>query len=290
MVSSAVLTLGQWRAASAAALRAVGIAAADMDVRDLAQHATGLSRAQLLGQGDAPITAEMLTRLDALLARRLRFEPMAYILGSAHFYDLSFAVGPGALIPRSDSECLIDLARARAPNARQVLDLGVGPGTLLLTLLYHMPDARGVGVDRAAEALAYARQNAAHLDLADRVAWVHASWADWISDSPFDLIVSNPPYIEAGDIATLQPDVARFEPHGALDGGVDGLDCYRMLAPRIAAALAPGGAAVIEVGAGQARAVEQMFTVAGLGFVESTPDGGGIERALAFQKIPLETA
>ncbi len=284
MIYKSLISLAQWRIDASRRLTAQGVACADTDARVLLQHVTTLSREALLMHANTLLSPDVLATLNGLLDRRLALEPIAYLVGHAHFYEQVFSVGPGALIPRSDSECLIDLARALCPNPKRILDFGVGPGTLLLTLLLLASDATGVGVDQSDAALVYARANAAQFGVQPRVSWVQDSWEHWCSETPFDLIVSNPPYIEHGDIAGLQVDVRGFEPHSALDGGPDGLVYYRALAPKIAAVLAEGGISVIEVGAGQARDVQILFEGAGLDFIKSAADLSGIERALAFKK------
>jgi release factor glutamine methyltransferase len=213
----------------------------------------------------------LLSRLDEpappgfapLLARREAGEPVAYILRRRAFWTIELEVGPGALIPRPDSETLIEAAvehfRGRAPAT--ILDLGTGPGTLLLAALAQWPDARGLGIDRSEQALAVARRNAERLALAGRAELRRGDWAEGLQGD-FDLILCNPPYVEAG--AALMRDVAEWEPAEALFAGPDGLDAYRRLAPVIPPLLAAGGIACFEVGAGQADAVAALFEARGL--------------------------
>jgi len=217
----------------------------------------------------------------ALLERRLAREPVAYIIGRAGFWTIELEVGPGVLIPRADSETLIAAAQdhfgGRAPAA--ILDLGTGPGTLLLSALDQWPGARGIGIDASEAALAYARRNAERLGLADRAELRLGDWADGVA-GPFDLILCNPPYVADG--ADLPPDVSAFEPHGALFAGRDGLDAYRRIAPALSALLAPGGAACLELGEGQADAVAALF--AGGGFtISSRADLRGVTRCLVLR-------
>jgi len=246
---------------AATSLDAVSITAR-FDSEWLMAHALGVSRSELL-----------LRHLDdavpggfpRLLARRLTQEPMAYILGDQEFYGLPFMVGPQVLIPRQDSEVLVEQALACRPDARRVLDCGTGSGALLLAVLHHLPAASGVGIDRSQPALAVAEKNARALDLADRANfamadWEEPGWADALG-GPFDLVLANPPYVE--DHAQLEPSVRNFEPAEALFAGADGLNAYRVLMPQISALLAPGGHALIEIGATQAPAVEHLGRQAG---------------------------
>jgi release factor glutamine methyltransferase len=197
-----------------------------------------------------------------LVERRDAHEPIAYITGERGFWSVDLAVGPGALVPRADSETLIEAALGHfAKPPASVLDLGTGPGTLLCALLAEWPRATGLGVDRSADALAYARANIAALGLGDRAHLVRGDWASALTGA-FDCIVTNPPYI--GTAEPLPDEVARHEPGEALFAGADGLDAYRVLIPQLPALLAPGGVAVIEIGATQGAAVSALCTAAGL--------------------------
>lgn len=246
-----------------------------LDAELLMAHALGTAReALLLRHLDDPAPPGF----AALLARRQAQEPVAYITGRRAFWSIELAVGPGVLIPRPDSETLIEAARAhfgtRAPT--QLLDLGTGPGTLLLAALSEWPGARGVGVDASPEALSYARANAAALGLADRACFALGDWAAGI-DARFDLILANPPYI--GTDERLPCEVADWEPAAALFAGADGLAEYRRLLPQLPARLAPGGIAVIEIGARQAGAVAALARAAGL-HARCYQDLGGRDRVL----------
>lgn len=238
-------------------------------------HALGATREQLLLNhlDDATPAA-----FAALLARRLAHEPIAYITGSRAFWTIELQVGPGVLIPRPDSETLIEAAlahfHARAPAA--ILDLGTGPGTLLLAALAEWPAAHGLGIDASEPALAYARRNAVALHMADRARFQIGDWAAGL-DARFDLILANPPYI--GTVEPLPRDVAEHEPAGALYAGPDGLDDYRRIAPQLRPLLAPGGAAILEIGHMQAPAVTALLAAEGLA-VTLARDLAGRARAL----------
>ena len=234
-----------------------------LDAELLMAHALGISRETLLlAHLDAPEPAAF----AALLARRLAHEPIAYITGTRAFWTIELAVGPGVLVPRADSETLLEAAvehfRDRAPTT--ILDLGTGPGTLLLAALDQWPDATGLGIDTSEVALAYAKRNAATLGMAERAQFSRGAWAAGLAGA-FDLILANPPYI--GTNETLPEEVRAHEPAAALFAGPDGLADYRSIAPQLPALLAPGGAAILEIGATQAAAVAalleaQGFTVA----------------------------
>lgn len=234
----------------------------------------------------------MLSHLDhrapagfaGLVARRLRQEPMGYVLGRVGFWTIELDVGPGVLIPRADSETLIEAAVAHFGEAgpATILDLGTGPGTLLLAALAQWPNARGLGIDVSAEALAYARANAVRLGLADRVEWRQADWADCVADR-FDLVLCNPPYVE--EAAALIAGVVDWEPGLALFGGTDGLAAYRTLAAQIPSLIAPGGIACVELGAGQEAAVRALFEEAEV-TISSRRDLNGMCRALILAAGP----
>jgi release factor glutamine methyltransferase len=215
---------------------------------------------------------------DALLGRRAACEPVAYIIGRRAFWTIELEVGPGALIPRPDSETLIEAAVAHFGDAgpATILDLGTGPGTLLLAALAQWSGATGIGIDASSAALAYARRNAERLGLAGRAGFRVRDWTSGLA-GPFDLILCNPPYVEDG--APLPRDVAEWEPPEALFAGSDGLDEYRRLAPAIPPLLAPGGAACVEVGAGQFDAVASLFRRAG-STIAAHKDLSGRDRCL----------
>ncbi len=259
-------------AAAAATLRAAGIENPEKEARRLAAFAAGTDAAGLLGRDEIDAAA-----LAALTARRAAHEPLAYITGRREFWGLDFAVSPATLIPRPDSETLIELAIAHKPALR-ILDLGTGTGCLLLALLHEWPAATGIGVDLAPAAAALAARNAAALGLADRACFIAGRWAAALA-SGFDLVISNPPYIESGDLQHLMPEVAGHEPAAALDGGADGLAAYRAIIAALPGLLTPEGAAILELGAGQAAAVTALAAAAGYA-ATARPDLAGHLRAL----------
>lgn len=234
--------------------------------------------------------ALLLSRLDeaapegfaALLDRREAGEPVAYILGRRAFWTIELEVGPGVLVPRPDSETLIEAAVAHFGEAgpARILDLGTGPGTLLLAALDQWPRATGLGIDASEAALDYARRNAERLGLSGRAAFREGDWAEGL-DEPFDLILCNPPYVESG--ADLPRDVASWEPAAALFAGADGLCEYRRLAPEISRLLAPGGLACLELGAGQRDPVAALFDP-GSFTIKSLEDLKGVERCLTLSR------
>jgi release factor glutamine methyltransferase len=241
-----------------------------LDAELLMAHGLGVEREELLLRG---LDERAPAAFAALLERRLAHEPVAYITGRRAFWTIDLEVGPGVLVPRPDSETLLEAAVARfgERGPSRILDLGTGPGTLLLAALDQWPEATGLGVDASAKALAYARRNAK-----GRASFRLGDWGEELAES-FDLILCNPPYVEAG--ADLPPDVARYEPAVALYAGADGLDAYRALAPQFARLLAPGGVVCLEIGAGQQDAVSALMAAAGF-TIQSRDDLKGIARCL----------
>ena len=250
-----------------------------LDAELLMAHALGVTReAMLLGGLDRGGSADF----AGLVTRRASGEPLAYITGTRAFWTIELGVAPGVLIPRPDSETLIEAAVAHfahTSSPRRILDLGTGSGALLLAALAEWPEATGVGLDRSDAALAIARQNAGALGMADRAAIVAGGWSG--TGETFDLILCNPPYVGTGE--PLPRDVADHEPHSALFAGADGLDDYRALAPLIPAQLAPGGVACIEIGATQGPAVSALLRAQGL-VVQIRHDLAGRERCIAAMR------
>lgn len=249
-----------------------------LDAELLMAHALGIERSQmLLRQADLTVPEGF----AALLERRISHEPVAYIIRRQAFWDLDLSVNRDVLIPRADSETLIEMA-LEGPKPARVLDLGTGSGALLLAALSAFPQAKGIGVDASLAALAVARGNGESLGFGDRSQWVHASWREtgWSKAlGSFDLILCNPPYVETD--AELDAMVEQHEPHSALFAGPDGLDDYRILMPQIAGLLSPGGTAIFEIGHKQADAVQDLATTAGLS-TELRYDLAGKPRALRF--------
>ncbi len=250
-----------------------------LDAELLMAHALGVEReALLLADPDRERPPEF----ARLVARREAGEPVAYITGRRGFWTIELEVGPGVLVPRPDSETLIEAALSHFGEAgpRRILDLGTGPGTLLLAALDQWPQATGLGIDASETALAYARRNAERLGLSARADFRRGDWAEGIGER-FDLVLCNPPYVESG--AGLPRDVADWEPGEALFAAADGLAEYRRLAPQIPPLLEPGGVACLELGAGQRAAVEALFKGSGL-TLSSRRDLAGIERCLTLSR------
>jgi len=275
---------------AAVALTAAGIDNVRFEARLLLGHAAGLSVEQLVARGSDPVPAGVAVAMRELTGRRVRREPMAYILGEREFWGLPFKVSPAVLVPRPDSETLIEAALDLLPERERplrILDLGVGSGCLLLTLLREYPKATGVGVDASPEALAIAGENAGMLSVASRARlmvddWRQAGWTDRLG-GPFDLLVSNPPYIETSTIAALMPEVANHEPRLALDGGPDGLEAYRIIAAAAPTLITPGGWALVEGGEGQAIDISGIFASVGMSPQAPRKDLAGVERVVASQ-------
>jgi release factor glutamine methyltransferase len=266
-------------------LEAAGVETPVLDARLLLEAGAGVSRLDIVTDPRRPVSEAQVAAVDVLTKRREAREPVAHIIGRRHFWTLELAVSPAVLIPRPETEFLVEFALktiAHEATAR-VLDLGVGSGAILLAVLSDRPHATGIGLDISSAALAVARANAEALGLSDRIEWVEGDWDAPLS-GVFDLVLSNPPYIASNEIAALAPEVARYEPHLALDGGSDGLDAYRTIVARLPQLLRPDGAFAFEVGQGQAEAVGALLEAAG--FIVAAPirDLAGIPRVVAGKR------
>jgi release factor glutamine methyltransferase len=271
--------------------RASGVEEADADARILIGYALRLDRARLITQSDRILEAREISVISALAARRLQHEPVSRILGQREFWNLLISVTPDVLVPRPETETVVEAALdfvmrsgLRLEKLR-VLDIGTGSGALLLALLNELTNAIGTGTDVSSAALNVARANATHYRLDSRCTFVACDIAAGV-EGPFDLVVSNPPYITHDEIATLAPEVRDFDPRVALDGGRDGLDAYRSIAGDAKRLLAPGGRLFVELGAGQDEPVRALFTKAGLNSGVPRTDLAGIPRVLAAGFMP----
>lgn len=256
-----------------------GVENARLESEWLLSAATGLDRVGLYVNYEKPLTERELAVIRGMVARRARREPLQYILGTQEFRGLDFAVTPAVLIPRHDTEVLVEAALARAQGAQRVLDIGVGSGCIAVALTKGLPDAEVWGVERSPGALSLARENAERHGV--KVTLFEGSLFEPFPGERFHLVVSNPPYIPTGELDTLQPEVRDYEPRLALDGGPDGLDCYRAIIPAAPDHLVTGGWLLFEVGAGQAEAVRVMFERTGR-FTElfAAKDASLIERVV----------
>lgn len=273
----------------AAIFRKSGIESPELDARVLVGHALGLAHAELAAAAARVLSRKEIDAINALAARRLRHEPVARIVGRKEFWSLPLRVSPATLVPRPETETVVEAALAviDAGWARtqplRILDLGTGTGAILLALLGELPNATGIGSDINPLALATARENARALALDHRSDFVVSDFGTALGEC-FDLVVSNPPYIATAELPELPSEVRDHDPRLALDGGPDGLDCYRRIAGEAVRLLKPGGTLVVEIGAGQCAAVTAIFATAGL--EPAAPprlDLAGVPRALAFQ-------
>ena len=262
-------------------LETAGVETPVFDARLLLEAGAGVSRLDIVTDPRRPVTDEQVAAVDKLVRRREAREPVAHIIGRRHFWTLDLFVSPAVLIPRPETELLVEAAlQAIAPDApARVLDLGVGSGAILLAVLVERPNATGVGVDVSDGALAISQANADALGVVDRLKLKQGGW-DVPLEGAFDVVLSNPPYIPTNDIDALAPEVARFEPRLALDGGADGLDAYRAIAARLPQLLRPGGVFAFEVGKGQAEAVMALAEAQGLSTEPPRRDLAGIPRVV----------
>jgi release factor glutamine methyltransferase len=276
------MTLDRLVTSGAARLAAAAIENARGEARLLLAHVLGVSRGETLSTRDAAPEEE--AAFEGALARRAAREPVSYITGHKEFWSLDFAVGPGVLVPRPETETLIEQALKicpERPTGLAIGDLGTGSGCLLVAAMKEFPGSIGLGLESSRQALSFARANGLTHNLSARAEMRFDPW-DAAPEDSFDLLFCNPPYIPSAEIDSLEPEVARHEPRAALDGGADGLDAYRALAGLLPRLLKPGGHAFLELGAGQAGTVEPLFH--DLEIREIAPDLSGVPRCLVLQK------
>lgn len=278
------MTLAQARRALTQQFRAADLETAELDARVLIGHALGLDHGGLISAAARPLSVADAAQVESFARRRLAGEPVARITGMREFWGLPFIVTADVLVPRPETETVVETALAlTGPDrmaAPRILDIATGSGAILLALLSELPNARGTGTDIDQAALGVACRNATLLGLADRAEFIASNYGAAIGGQ-FDLVVSNPPYIASSEIATLAREVRDHDPHHALDGGTDGLSAYRAIATDAMRLLAPGGHLVLEIGQGQENDVAQLLTSAELILMgEPRRDLAGIARVL----------
>jgi release factor glutamine methyltransferase len=290
--SFASQTVEATRRKLAAKFKSHGIDSAELDARILVGAVLGLDLTSVIAQARRSLTVDESRRLEVFAERRAAGEPVARILGFKEFWGLPLQLSAETLVPRPDTETVVELAlemwRGRHPLNQwmRIADIGTGSGAILLALLSEMPEAEGVGTDISLAALRTAKANAARLGFAERAAFIACNYTAALS-GPFDLMVSNPPYIRSAEIAGLAREVRNFDPLAALNGGADGLDAYRAIIPAAAGLLGPAGALIVEAGLGQSGQIQGLMTASGL-TLERNPkaDLAGVPRAVAGRKAP----
>ncbi len=258
------------------------------EARLLACHFFDIDMAKVLGRPELEISEDQVVVFQQGVARRANREPMSHILGEKEFWGLPFKVNQHTLTPRPDSETLIEAVLEKIEDKSaplHILDLGTGTGCLLLSLLSEYPNAQGIGVDLSEAALAVAKENAQSLGLSERMKFVQGSWFEGITGK-FDIIISNPPYIPRRDEGILEPEVAEYEPHMALFGGMDGLHCYRAITMEAGVFLNPNGLLILEIGVHQAEDVSGLVGESGFKEIIVKKDLAGIERCVMGQMEP----
>lgn len=263
----------------------VGIDTARLDARILLEFVTGFSTEKLLINTKSELAVQQANHYQELIRQRLNFKPIAYIIGRKEFYGLDFAVNENVLIPRPDSECLVESAikYAKQYNFKNILELGVGSGCLLLSILSNLsPEIEATAVDISAEAIAVTKQNYQRLGIKNPIQFLLQNWGGDLSKK-YDCIISNPPYIDTDEISGLQPDVRNFEPRLALDGGGDGMDCYRDIAAQLPNLLNQNGVAFFEIGINQAKLVGEIFKSHNFIVIEEVYDLAGVIRCLVIK-------
>jgi release factor glutamine methyltransferase len=284
-------TIETARRALTARFQNANVDSAELDARSLIGSVLGLDLTGLIAAAARILDRDEAECLESLARRRIAGEPVARILGLKEFWGLPLRLSPAALVPRPDTETVVEAAleilraESRRDSPLRIADLGTGSGAILLALLSELPDAFGVGTDISVQALRTARDNARQLGFLARTGFVACDYAAALS-GPFDLIASNPPYIRSAQIASLDAEVRDHDPHRALDGGFDGLDAYRLIARQASRLLAPGGALVMEIGHGQSGDVQELLTAAGLAPGPPKADLAGIRRVVTGRFLP----
>lgn len=275
----------------AARLKSASIDSPELDARMLVAAVLHLDLTGLIASANRPLSADEAGRLEQLVHRRMAGEPVARILGTREFWGLPFHLSPATLVPRPDTETVVELAleimlaTADRNWPWRIADIGTGSGAILLALLHELPGTFGLGTDISVAALQRACGNAGELGLGSRAGFVACNYGAALT-GPFDLMISNPPYVRSAEIAGLAPEVRDHDPLPALDGGADGLDAYRVLIPQAAQLLAPGGALVLEIGQGQGEDIRRLLTAAGfIGEHRGKADLAGVTRAVAGRKM-----
>ncbi len=267
-------------------LKSCNIPTPFLDAELLLAYALGKNREFIICYPDYELSKEQIISFRTLLKRRKNREPVAKIIGQKEFWGRNFVVNNNTLDPRPDSETIIEAVFSVYQNRNQalkVLDFGTGSGCLLLTILAEYPNSQGIGVDIDEETLYIAKLNSHNLGLANRSDFVLNSWGEGMSGE-FNLVISNPPYIKDSDIKNLEPEVSLYEPYKALAGGLDGLDCYRILAPDIANILQNNGYAILEFGIGQDNKVNRILVCDDMKFIDFRKDLSGVNRCIIMQK------
>jgi release factor glutamine methyltransferase len=280
-------SVAEARRVLADSFRAAGLDTPELDARLLVGYALGLDHAALMTQSDRTIRSQEADRIRSFAARRIGREPVARILGLKEFWSLSLAITAAVLVPRPETETLVEaalgLVPAKSGQGLCIADLGTGSGALLLALLHELPNAEGVGTDVSPAALDLARENCRRLGLSERATFVACDFGAALGGG-FDLVVSNPPYVAEREWTRLDPEVRNWDPKLALDGGSDGLGAYRRIAADARRLLAPGAHIVIELGAGLADPAAKVFAAAGLVIGPTRPDLRGVPRALVARR------
>jgi release factor glutamine methyltransferase len=280
---AAGVTQGEVRLKAVERLRVAGVETPEIDARALLCFALETDEASLVSDSKTPISDRQKSLFDGLIARRISGEPVARIVGCKEFWSRSFRLGAEILVPRPETETLVEAALSIFPDrdaALRVLDLGTGSGILLAAILLERKNASGVGVDRSEQALRVARENLDALDIKERAQFVCGNWAAALQER-FDLIIANPPYIESGTISSLAREVREYDPLLALNGGADGLDAYRSIIAELPHLLSARGVTILELGAGQEAAVRELAQASDLRAEgPARPDLGGVPRAL----------